>query len=97
MLVKRVVGCPGDRIALSLGRVVLNGVMLDESIPPELNREDDMREYHLGTDEYFVLGDNRRVSVDSQDFGPITAAQIFGRVLLRISGSSVTTVAALDR
>ncbi len=96
VLVKRIVACPGDRIGMHAGQVVRNGQPVDESIPRELNRNDDFPEYHLGSDEYFVLGDNRRVSVDSREFGPVTLGQILGRVLLRISGQGVTTVAALD-
>jgi len=97
VLVKRVVACPGDRIALQGGRLVRNGQAQDETIPEYLNRFDDFPEYHLGSDEYFVLGDNRRVSVDSREFGPVTTAQVLGRVLLRVNGGSVSTVAALER
>ena len=96
VLVKRIMACPNDRIALTAGHVVRNGQVLRESIPSELNRFDDFPEYQLGGDEYFVLGDNRRVSVDSREFGPVHSAQVLGRVLLRMSGSSLSTVAALD-
>jgi signal peptidase I len=97
VLVKRVVACPGDSISMEEGRVLRNGRPLHEEIPAELNRDDDFPEYHLGEDEYFVLGDNRRVSVDSREFGPVGGGQMIGRVLLRISGHGVSTVAALER
>jgi signal peptidase I len=96
-MVKRVAACPGDSIAMLAGRVLRNGRLLREDIPAELNRDDDFPEYHLGRDEYFVLGDNRRVSVDSREFGPVGGAQLIGRVLLRLSGHGVSSVAALER
>jgi len=96
VLVKRVVACPGDTIEMLAGHVLRNGRPLQEEIPAELNRDDDFPEYHLGQDEYFVLGDNRRVSVDSREFGPVGGAQLIGRVLLRIGGQGFGTVAALE-
>ena len=35
----------------------------------------------LGEDEYYVLGDNRAVSMDSQMFGPIDRSEITGRLI----------------
>jgi len=37
----------------------------------------------LGTDEYFVLGDNRPNSLDSRIFGVLPKKDIVGRVMLR--------------
>ncbi len=97
VVVKRVVACPGDTIAMEAGRIVLNGETIQESIPDALNRFDDFPEYHLHADEYFVLGDNRRVSVDSRKFGPVHADQLIGKVLFRIHGHGIALASALDR
>ena len=95
-LVKRVVGTPGDRIAMHAGILVRNGHAVRERIPGRLRSEDSFPEYRLGADEYFVMGDNRRSSVDSRDFGPVSHGQITGRVLVRLGGDGMSTVAALE-
>lgn len=97
ILVKRVMACPGDTIAMFRGQVILNGHYLREGIPDELNRKDTFPDYTLAPDEYFVMGDHRRVSIDSREFGPISEDQVVGRVLIRISEAGMSTVAALGR
>ena len=97
VLVKRVMACPGDRIAMDHGHVLRNGDPVVESIPASMEAGDSFPEYRLRGDEYFVLGDNRRVSIDSRDFGPVRGWQVIGKVVLRLHGSEVSTVAALER
>jgi len=97
VLVKRVAAGPGDRIGMQQGHVLRNGAAVRESIPVLLDCADSFPEVALGTDEYFLLGDNRRVSVDSREFGPVHQKQLLGRVLLRIHGGGLSSVAALER
>lgn len=81
-LVKRVVGLPGDRVAIANGRVHINGVVLAESWAngPTLPNG----EWPLRRDEVFVLGDNRAVSGgDSRTVGPIAVDTIGWRVVAR--------------
>ena len=82
MLVKRVVGLPGETVALRDGQVFVNGEPIPEPFPHDLNFQD-MPPLRLEPLQYFVLGDNRGNSNDSRSFGPIPREYIVGRVWLR--------------
>jgi signal peptidase I len=77
--VKRVIGVPGDRVEIREGTVFVNGEALDE---PYITDHDssDMREMTLQDKQYFVLGDNRRGSNDSRNWGPVPEENILGKV-----------------
>lgn len=78
LLIKRVIGLPGDEIEIHDGQVFVNGEALGEpyinhatggmygpvTIPP----------LHI-----FVLGDNRNFSNDSRNFGAVPLAEVIGR------------------
>lgn len=88
-LIKRVIGLPGEKIVIKNQAVTIfneentDGIPLDESSynPRELSQR--LIVETLAKDEYFVLGDNRPVSFDSERFGAITEDQIVGRVVFR--------------
>ncbi|MBI5957493.1 MAG: signal peptidase I [Chloroflexi bacterium] len=84
LLIKRVVGLPNERIVIQGGRVYINGELLDESYVLNYctSRSCD-GEWQLGSDEFFVLGDNRSHSLDSHSFGPVSRATIKGVARLR--------------
>lgn len=84
-LIKRVIGLPGDSIVIRGGRVIRNGVLLQEDYVAHFcpGIECPAGIWDLGPDDYFVLGDNRAHSDDSQDFGPIHRDQIVGEVIMR--------------
>lgn len=76
--VKRVVAVPGDTIGMAHGRVYINGQLTDESYVAELPSTS-MGNILLADDEYFVLGDNRLRSNDSEDWGPVPMKNIVGK------------------
>jgi signal peptidase I len=82
--VKRIVGKPGDWLNLRNGQVYLNGRRLNESYLPKgvLTYPPDLHEkwVQLGTDQYYVLGDNRSNSEDSRYYGRITRSAIIGEI-----------------
>lgn len=84
-LIKRVIGLPGEIITMRSGKVFVDDHYLDENyIGPICNASSCQdREWVLGEQEYFVLGDNRNESMDSHNFGPIHITQIVGRVRVR--------------
>lgn len=82
LLVKRVVGLPGERVEVRAGIVYVNDVALPEPFPHDITAYD-MQPITLGPLNYFVLGDNRSNSNDSRSFGPVHREHILGRVWLR--------------
>lgn len=73
---KRIVGLPGERIAIRGGRVLVNGVPLPEpyvELPDESGEE---QEWLAGPGQFFVLGDNRPWSTDSRRYGPVPRAAL---------------------
>ena len=77
--VKRIIGEPGDLVAIHDGLVMINGSHIHEPYLDATGRTD-MPPTRLRDDEYFVLGDNRTGSQDSRHWGPITADHIIGQV-----------------
>lgn len=83
--VKRIIGTGGDTISLRQGEVYLNGRKLIEPYLPQGTPTfgDSYKEevYHLDAGYYFLLGDNRRNSVDSRSYGPVARKNILGLVV----------------
>ncbi len=81
--IKRVVGKPGDTVTIKSGRVFVNGELLNETVQTESMQDAGLAEegVKLGTDEYFVLGDNRNNSEDSRsaNIGNVKKEDILGR------------------
>ena len=82
MLVKRVVGLPGEVVEVRDGAVLVDGASLAEPFDHDLGHTS-MAPVTLGPLQYFVMGDNRDNSNDSRAFGPVRREYIVGRVWLR--------------
>jgi signal peptidase I len=81
MLMKRIVGLPGETVAFEDGHVLINGRLLDE--PYEKSACDWNREpAKLDANEYFVVGDNRTMPMEDHWFGKVLRERIIGKVLL---------------
>lgn len=91
--IKRVIGLPGDEIRYEKDHLYVNGHKMSESFLTN-NRSHDHQvspyttdfqlneligEKKLPNNEYFVLGDNRRISKDSRSFGTVQGKDILGK------------------
>jgi signal peptidase I len=95
LMVKRVIGTPGDIVETREGRVIVHDHALAEPyvatqastglIPPQ----------RIPADSYFVLGDNRTDSLDSRSWGLLPRADVLGRARL-ILWSSETPIGSRE-
>lgn len=81
--IKRVVGLPGDRVTMGGGRLWVNGELRPEPYVASAD-QDCYLSVIVEPEHYYVLGDNRRRSSDSRDFGQVPARYLRGRVDLRL-------------
>ena len=84
---RRVIGLPGETVTiLEDGTVTVNGQALeepylDEDGPAATYLPEGQNSLTLGADEYYVLGDFRKGSLDSRFYGAVTEDAILGRAL----------------
>ena len=84
LIVKRLIGLPGDVIQNHKGQVTVNGEPLAEPYVLEANRQQfDQAEWEITVPEghVFVMGDNRDISKDSRTVGSFKQSAIIGTVL----------------
>lgn len=77
-LIKRVMGLPGETIEVRDGHTFINGAAVDEPWVVYFGGKD-IPLTRIPDDHVFVMGDNRPVSRDSRDIGPVTINSIIGR------------------
>ena len=86
--IKRIIGMPGETVEIADdGTIYINGEVLEENYGYGETRPQEMSgPVVLGDSEYFVLGDNREISLDSRyrEVGNIPRSIIIGRAWLRL-------------
>jgi signal peptidase I len=85
-VIKRVIATEGSVVAIDAGRVLVDGVAINE--PYTFGGEPTLptaraTQWRIPAGHLFVLGDHRSVSVDSRTFGPIPITSVIGRAWLR--------------
>lgn len=86
LLIKRVIGLPGDKITINDGKVYINDKEYDENYLKDGYTTGSVNNFKVPKGEYFVMGDNRVVSIDSRysEVGCIKKDAIKGRAVLRL-------------
>lgn len=82
MLLKRVVGLPGESVSFRGGRLYINGQLLEEPyVKTPCDWEEPERK--LGPDEYYVVGDNRSMPREDHVHGITERWRIVGKLMRR--------------
>ncbi len=79
--VKRIVGLPGDRLAIINGQVIRNGVQEKNSYTIPCNGGGECNFHQTITvpkGDYYMMGDNRPDSLDSRFWGPVPRSWLIG-------------------
>lgn len=84
-LVKRVIASAGDEVLIKDGIVYVNGIGLKEEYIGGVATPGDVYVEEIPTGYHFVMGDNRRNSLDSRNskVGLVSDDQIVGKVFVR--------------
>ncbi|MBC7708280.1 signal peptidase I [Polaromonas sp.] len=92
-LIKRVVGLPGDRVVVQNGTLTIfnkqnpDGFQPDKTLGyayPNFPITSGDIDVTIKPNQLFVCGDNRPDSLDSRSFGPISANQVIGKLVVRV-------------
>lgn len=82
VFIKRIIGLPGQTIAIKKGQVYINNQPLTENYiaePPDY----ELNPYPIPDHQFFVMGDNRNNSNDSHIWGFLPQENIIGRAIFR--------------
>ncbi len=80
-LIKRVIGLPGEEIKYKNNKLYINGKYIKENYTRKVSADIDEV---IPEGKYYVLGDNRLNSLDSEEFGPVSGSKILGKTKLTL-------------
>jgi len=84
--IKRIIGLPGEKIEINKGKIII--IKDNKKIEIEEPYINDLLNKNLkaiiNNNEYFVLGDNRNKSFDSEEWGNLKKDKIIGKVFVRV-------------
>lgn len=84
LLIKRVIGLPGDVITITGGNVWLNGSKVSEKYIADGGTPGEIYNIQVPKGQVFVMGDHRAVSIDSRKLGCIDQNRIVGKAVFRL-------------
>jgi len=94
VMIKRVIGLPGDIVSINKGTVYTNGIALEE--PYELERpRNDFKPFTVPQGSLFVMGDNRNNSFDSRYWGVVPEDLVIGKAMARFYPIDTATIFSL--
>ena len=76
-LIKRIIGLPGETIQYKEGKLYINGKKINDPYYKDENT-DDFEKVTIPENYYYVMGDNRSVSIDSRLIGVVSREDILG-------------------
>jgi signal peptidase I len=82
LMIKRIIGTPGDLVETRAGRVIVCGHALPEPYVAAQASSGAISPQIIPADSYFVLGDNRADSLDSRSWGVLHRDAVLGRARL---------------
>ncbi|HET7479641.1 MAG TPA: signal peptidase I [Rubrobacteraceae bacterium] len=86
LVIKRIVGLPGDTVAVRDGVLYVNGERKKESyVDYELTDSTFYGPDKVPPGHVYVMGDNRSNSRDSRDYGAVPEEDLLGRVVMKVA------------
>lgn len=79
--IKRLIGKPGDIIQIKDNKIIRNDILIEEEYLHENSEIPDYESTLVPEDSYFFLGDNRKNSKDSREWGFVEKSLIKGKAI----------------